>query len=227
MNFAQHSLESVEEFISAHLFASEPHCPHTTWNPCCVQCARKAFSLAVELETQNRIRISAESNEIHQSAITPALIERFWSKVDKTSGLGPNGDCWIWTGYIQKKRKKNYGTFTISTGKARLHRAHRVSWQIIYGPIPQGMVVMHTCDHPPCVRPEHLKAVTQLENMRDMTLKGRRKGVKLKQRLPKMTRDQVAEIRTSTETNAFLAKKFGVGVGTVRDARKGRTWKTI
>jgi HNH endonuclease len=88
---------------------------------------------------------------------------RFWFRVDKT------GDCWTWTG---GKSRNGYGAFW--TKEKRLVRASRFSYEQHYGPIPNGMVVCHRCDNPPCVRPDHLFLGTQSDNMRDMWQKGRR-----------------------------------------------------
>ena len=77
--------------------------------------------------------------------------------------------CWEW------KRATNnigYGMFRIKQGLMRT--AHRVSYELFNGPIPNGMVVCHTCDNPKCVNPDHLWAGTMLDNIRDMDSKGRR-----------------------------------------------------
>lgn len=87
---------------------------------------------------------------------------RFWFRVDKT------GDCWTWTGGTSRN---GYGAFW--TKEKRLVRASRFSYALHYGPIPDGMVVCHRCDNPPCVRPDHLFLGTQGDNMRDMWQKGR------------------------------------------------------
>ena len=87
---------------------------------------------------------------------------RFWKFVDR---LGDD-DCWLWRGSIQGK----YGSICIegkSTG------AHRVSYQLHKGEIPEGLVVMHSCDVPLCVNPKHLSAGTYIDNMQDMVRKGR------------------------------------------------------
>jgi len=77
--------------------------------------------------------------------------------------------CWEW------KRATNnigYGMFRIKQGLMRT--AHRVSYELFNGPIPNGMVVCHTCDNPKCVNPDHLWVGTMLDNIRDMDSKGRR-----------------------------------------------------
>ena len=79
---------------------------------------------------------------------------RFWSKVDKSPGQGPKGDCWEWQG---AKTDRGYGR--IKDGK-RMTLAHRLSFVMAYGALPHvpghhGACVLHRCDNPACVRPEH------------------------------------------------------------------------
>lgn len=95
---------------------------------------------------------------------TSAVLARFWSKVDKGDGTG----CWLWTA---SKVKDGYGRFHLN-GKNR--PAQQVAWEIAYGfPFPEGMLGCHTCDNPPCVRPEHVFPGTIADNAADMRAKGR------------------------------------------------------
>lgn len=96
-------------------------------------------------------------------AQTRSVEERFWSFVAKSDG------CWTWTGTTMR----GYGQFKTT----RLEQAHRVSWRMHFGPIPAGRSVCHSCDNPPCVRPDHLWLGTHAQNMRDMALKGRAASV--------------------------------------------------
>lgn len=91
----------------------------------------------------------------------PEVAGRFWSKVDKGPG------CWTWTGATQNY---GYGAVTIH-GLTR--RAHRVSWELAHGPIPDGLHVCHRCDNPPCVNPDHLFLGTAQDNVDDKDAKGR------------------------------------------------------
>lgn len=97
----------------------------------------------------------------------------FWPKV-----RWDQHGCWEW----QASRYINgYGQFHFPGGKGV--RAHRAAWIIMYGPIPERMVIMHRCDNRGCVRPDHLRLGTQAENMRDMAAKGRRGDTGRRRRL--------------------------------------------
>jgi len=95
---------------------------------------------------------------------------RFWRFVPK----GNADDCWIWRG---AKNNKGYGTFSYgkdhTTGKHVTGLAHRFSYAMLVGPIPDGMFLCHTCDTPACVNPGHLFIGDQFANMRDLRDKGR------------------------------------------------------
>jgi HNH endonuclease len=92
-----------------------------------------------------------------------SLADRFWEKVKKTDG------CWEWTA---RRLPKGYGTISCVDHRTSLC-AHRVSWELHNGPIPDGMWVLHHCDNPQCANPDHLFLGTHTQNMRDMLAKGR------------------------------------------------------
>lgn len=89
----------------------------------------------------------------------------FWGKVNKTS----LNECWIWNG-SKRPGRVTYGS---AWKDGKLHPAHRVSWELSYGKIKEGMFVLHKCDVGLCVNPNHLFLGTHLDNMRDMVSKGR------------------------------------------------------
>lgn len=107
---------------------------------------------------------SAEARRIRALRHEKSLAERFWQKVDKS------GKCWIWTG---GRTSTGYGI--IGKGK-RGHgflKAHRASWIINVGSIPDRLLVLHKCDNPLCVKPDHLFLGTYKDNSQDMVSKGR------------------------------------------------------
>lgn len=92
---------------------------------------------------------------------------RFWSKVHKPIVCGPNDRCWEWIG---GKNPDGYGLFWL---KSRNFHAHRIIFKLEHGGRLKGYVIMHKCDNPSCVRPDHLIRGTLVDNNRDMVRKGR------------------------------------------------------
>lgn len=93
--------------------------------------------------------------------------ERFWTKVDRS------GECWIWTGARVKSSRNPVGYGSFAPTRTNTQLAHRVSYEWACGPIPFGLWVLHHCDNPPCVRPDHLFLGTAAHNAADMVAKGR------------------------------------------------------
>jgi len=147
-------------------------------------------------------------------------MDRFWQKVEKTDG------CWNWT---SAKHPKGYGLFSI---KNRNQRAHRVSYELCKGPIPEGMQVLHECDNPSCVKPEHLFLGTNADNMADKVAKGRQAhfcpGRGEDSPTAKLTTKQVLAIREAVGVpHKVLAADYGVSRRQIEDIRARRAWKHL
>lgn len=105
-----------------------------------------------------------------------AFEARFYAKVEKTDG------CWLWKGARHRLANgtMTYGTIMLTKGRTAL--AHRVSYELANGDLSDDAVLRHTCDNPACVRPDHLVAGTQQDNLADMREKGRDRWATLGQR---------------------------------------------
>lgn len=151
--------------------------------------------------------------------------ERFWEKVDRTDG------CWNWVAAISHGW---YGSFCVEKGKTIV--AHKFSWELANGPVPDGMKVCHSCDNPRCVRVDHLFLGTQAENLLDMSKKGRRaRGHSLSHKgeshpMSSLTDELVTEARdrhAEGENVADLAIEMKVSKSAMKKAVHGHTWKHL
>lgn len=129
---------------------------------------------------------------------------------------GPNG-CWEWTG---RRDDSGYGVIN-EDGKPVA--VHRVSYETFVGPIPPGLLACHTCDNPPCFRPDHLFAGTHAENMRDMASKGRGRHVTNSHLTEEQARAIIADARSDRE----IGETYGVHPSTVWYIKSGRSWKHL
>lgn len=151
-------------------------------------------------------------------------VEHFWSHVE----TGRLDECWIWKG--AKRGKTTYG-LCIFRGKKQ--SAHRVSYQINIGPIPEGLEICHRCDNPSCVNPAHLFAGTHTDNMRDMSRKGRNPAFfKQGERHPlsKLTKEKVLDIRRLIRAGMPLraiAERHGVSEPAISYINTGETWSHV
>lgn len=140
------------------------------------------------------------------------LLQRFFEKI--VFGMS---ECWYWRGGLHKL---GYGLFA-AIGE---HKAHRVSYRLFNGSIPNGMDVLHKCDVRNCVNPEHLFAGTHTDNMRDMVSKGRARCVPQpgeNHPMSKLTAVQVEEIRRRYAAGGISMRKLGTefGVGAMNICR--------
>ncbi|MCK5602096.1 HNH endonuclease [Candidatus Pacearchaeota archaeon] len=153
--------------------------------------------------------------------IKAPLEERFWNKVS----IGRH--CWKWNGATTKKRK-GYGVIKIN-GKDRI-LTHRLSWELHYGIIPDGMKVLHTCDNSLCVNPQHLFIGTQADNVADMVKKGRLVINRLKginHPKAKLNSQDIVEIRKDQRPQSQIAKDYNVSQATISCVKNNLRYKEI
>lgn len=131
----------------------------------------------------------------------------------------PNGDCLEWQ---RAKQTNGYGAVWDSdTNKQCL--AHRAMYQVVYGEIPDGLTIMHTCDNPSCINPNHLVACTHKENMNDRDNKGRlitnvKKAIDANR---KLTNDQLRAIQSDMRSSRVIAEEYNVDRSHICKIRRG------
>lgn len=162
--------------------------------------------------------------------IPESAIRRFRSRVD--SSAGPDG-CWPWTG--RRNTKNHYGVIDILAIKRAPVLAHRVSWAVAHGGEmpPDALHVLHRCDNPPCVNPNHLFLGTDADNVADMDAKGRRRAVGLvgtDHHQAKITEADVLEIdrlSASGLSHRQIAPQFGITATMVGYILRRQNWKHV
>ena len=163
---------------------------------------------------------------IGQKEMRP-LEDRFWEKVDKSEGLGPDGTCWEWRAYVHPS---GYGQLGLGRAVDGVMHTHRISYLLEHGEIPKGMLVLHKCDNRLCVNPDHLWLGTHKDNTQDMIAKGRRRKSSQVVRgegvsNSKLTEDLVRKMRAEPPmTFKKLGEKYGVTAGTACKVILRQTW---
>lgn len=152
-----------------------------------------------------------------------SIEERFMSHVEKTD------TCWIWKASCISTGLP-YGLFRWS--KTRYGTAHRYSHELFIGPIPKGLCVLHRCDNPRCVNPQHLWLGTYTDNNRDAVAKGRSRGcIRRGSANPSALLDDATVMAIRREyaadrslSQATLGKKYGITQTHVGDIIRGKIW---
>lgn len=127
--------------------------------------------------------------------------------------------CWLWTAAT----RRGYGVIWLNR---KNEPAHRVSWEIYRGKIPEGMIICHACDVPACVNPNHLFVGTYKDNEADKIKKGRKpKGEEISN--SKLTSKQVIEIRESNKTLKELGEIYGVHLSNIHLIKTRKHWSHL
>lgn len=155
---------------------------------------------------------------------TADLAESFWEKVEKRQGDA----CWVW---LSARDPNGYGRLTVfdaAKGGYRPRLAHRVAFSLTRGD-PGDLCVLHKCDNPPCVRPDHLFLGTRADNMADCVQKGRAVGNRgklsaEKHPMAKLNWEVVRAMRASDDTQYELARRYGVHQTLVSLIQRRKIW---
>lgn len=116
-------------------------------------CVRSVHYKRLCITHYNRVRMYGDPHMFKRVRHSGTDAERFWAKVDKS------GRCWPWLAY---KQPSGYGHFITSDGRKNM--AHRLAYEMVKGPIPEGRQIDHACHNRSCVNPDHLRPVTNKQN---------------------------------------------------------------
>ena len=156
--------------------------------------------------------------------ITPRQLNNFWEKVKKTD------NCWLWMGSRFTTRNKEsenaYGNIRLNH---KNYKTHRIAWELYNGPIPHGLLVLHSCDNPPCVNPSHLWLGTAKDNAIDRANKSRGQfGTKVyNSKLNEGKVISILELYFNRKPRKEIANTFKVSKGTIQGIIEGRYWKHV
>jgi|SRR6478736_7968963 len=149
------------------------------------------------------------------------ISERLFSRI----AINDSG-CWVWTG---AKNEKGYGKIGLPRS-SKTARCHRVSYELANGPVPDGVMVLHRCDNPSCINPEHLFLGTAQDNSIDMATKGRNfvpdnRGERAS--WSKLTEEQAIDIMTRRISAAKFAVLYGVSRSAIFRIWEGKNWRHL
>lgn len=150
---------------------------------------------------------------------TEKTIKRFIAKIQ----INPETECWEWTAGLTTD---GYGKFNVG---GQTMRAHRFSWFLYRGDIPDNLIIRHKCDNPKCVNPTHMELGTISDNVQDRVSRGRGANGE-RNGSSKLTENDIHAIRNmflDGYNNSQIAKHFGVDGSAISQIRRGLKWKFI
>lgn len=143
-------------------------------------------------------------------------------RIERLSIPVPHCGCWLWLGSINSDGYANIGIGGRSIG------AHRISWLAFRGPLLPGDHVLHQCDIPSCVNPDHLFIGSHASNMQDKKEKGRAQRLSGSQNgRAVLTPEQVLEIRAAKIGCLRLSRQYGVSTSCIKNIRNGKRWAAL
>jgi HNH endonuclease len=156
-----------------------------------------------------------------------SIADRFWRYVSPE----PNSGCWLWTTQHDKDGYGRLGRSPWEGGRETI--AHRLAWTLLVGPVPGGLWVLHHCDNPTCVNPEHLFLGSPLDNVADMVSKGRKAITRFSGEAHPRAKVSAAEVsdirrrRRAGEGVRALAREYGLHHTSVLSMLRGKTWPVV
>lgn len=155
----------------------------------------------------------------------------FWSNVDKTPGYGPQGECWEWQGILTDNGygSTSFGRVHNVPGKKGPRQAHRVSYSLLVGEIPEALLILHSCDNRKCVNPAHLRPGTHKDNIHDALDRGRF-PIGEDNFAATLTNSQVREVKLLLlleYSQAHISNLFSVDCSVIYSISTGQNWKSV
>lgn len=204
--------QSNSVFCSRACYRPNPRVTKT-----CERCGI-AFDVIASRSKRFNVRFCSKACQMN----IPPAIERFEASFRRTE------TCWLWTKGLNSN---GYGSFHKDSAHPNMG-AHRFAYETYIGPIPDGLLVCHTCDVRNCVNPSHLYAGTEADNSRDMESRGRGNHPKgMRMAAAKLTDDDVREIRRAYAAGGIsqqaLADQYGVAQHAVSRIVRGLSWKHV
>lgn len=203
-------------------YAGQARFKHALWR-CQCECGTVKVLLGYTVTNGNTKSCGQCGSRGRSSDSAPRDAQHFRDKLRASSIVNSNG-CWVWQ---KAKIRTGYGRISVNR---KLVYTHILSHRLFKADVPAGMCVLHTCDNPSCVNPEHLFLGTQQDNIKDKMAKGRQ-AFGEHGGSAKLSASQVLQIRemytTGLMTKSAIAREMNVANSTVRSIIDGLTWKHL